>query len=483
MLPSSSRWALLLVLLTAAVVRGGVLWVMRDNLSEDRDAYREIAWNLAVHRTYGLDTGLERPRPTAYRPPLYPVLLTKLAEESREVTPDVWPIRVAVLHWLLGMGTVWLTWIVAGMLCRETPPRTAREWRPTLAALFVACDPILLYWSTYVMTETLAAFLAILALCTLARFHFDRRPLNAAFAGCVLGLAVLCRPTFLPWAGLCGIGMLFLQASGGRQPPDTSRIWQYVRRAGNLAALGLSAAIVVSAWGYRNYQQFGKPIITTTHGGYTLYLGNNEEFYAYVGQGAFNRPWLSEGFDSRWEGDKLLNRIAIDRAGRGPFKLLSTDFALPIDELSDDALAYNRARGCMRREPVRLVEACLFRLAQLWSPLPNKLTADESWQRAMLRYLTAGWYLGIYAAALAGVWRLGGKLLRSPWIWGVLLCLVFTGVHTFYWSNLRMRAPLMPFVAILAGVGAYSAVDLVRRKSPEQKQKGTEQPLREPSLV
>jgi hypothetical protein len=32
----------------------------------------------------------------------------------------------------------------------------------------------------------------------------------------------------------------------------------------------------------------------------------------------------------------------------------------------------------------------------------------------------------------------------------VLLCLVFTGVHTFYWSNLRMRAPLMAFVACVA---------------------------------
>ena len=76
----------------------------------------------------------------------------------------------------------------------------------------------------------------------------------------------------------------------------------------------------------------------------------------------------------------------------------------------------------------------------------------------MLRYATCAWYLAVYAAALAGVWRLRGKLLRSPWVWGVLLCLVFTLVHTFYWSNLRMRAPLMPFVAIVAAVGAQFVV-------------------------
>src|SRR6476646_8728107 len=80
---------------------------MRDNLNEDRDAYREIAENLATYRIYGLGKDGE-PRPTAYRPPLYPVLLAKLAGEGLEVTP----LRVALLHWLLGMGTVGLTWVV-----------------------------------------------------------------------------------------------------------------------------------------------------------------------------------------------------------------------------------------------------------------------------------------------------------------------------------------------------------------------------------
>ena len=52
---------------------------MRDNLNEDRDAYREIAENLATYRIYGLGRSNETPRPTAYRPPLYPVLLEAYA--------------------------------------------------------------------------------------------------------------------------------------------------------------------------------------------------------------------------------------------------------------------------------------------------------------------------------------------------------------------------------------------------------------------
>ena len=67
----------------------------------------------------------------------------------------------------------------------------------------------------------------------------------------------------------------------------------------------------------------------------------------------------------------------------------------------------------------------------------------------------AGWYCGVYLLAAVGIWRLRWKLIQPPWVWGVLLCLVFTGVHTFYWSNLRMRAPLMPFVALVAGAALW----------------------------
>ncbi|MCI0357129.1 MAG: hypothetical protein L0211_01420, partial [Planctomycetaceae bacterium] len=255
------------LLVFTVVVRGSVLWAMRGNLEQDPDAYREIAENILAHGVYGL--GKEgQPAPTAYRPPLYPIVLSNLpASDGKHVSL----VKVGVLHVLLGVATVWLTYLTARK-CSPTLPRKSpgnREygrsgeifmgrgdrpsWRlrvghelaqpgpsandpnqptprlfrflahtecgPTLAALLVACDPILLNQQTLVMTETLATFLAILVLWCLARVAGTLRVpsapngtrsvpttgwWNAGLVGGAIGLAALCRPTFLPWLGLVG---------------------------------------------------------------------------------------------------------------------------------------------------------------------------------------------------------------------------------------------------------------------------------------
>jgi hypothetical protein len=82
-----------------------------------------------------------------------------------------------------------------------------------------------------------------------------------------------------------------------------------------------------------------------------------------------------------------------------------------------------------------------------------------------MRYATAAWYSGVYLLAAFGVWRLRWKLLAPPWIWGLLLLFVFTAVHTFYWTNLRMRAPLMPFVALVAAAAVANRSKVQRPRS------------------
>ena len=113
------RVALAGLLLFTLVVRGGVMWAMRANLQDDPDAYREIAENVLTHGVYGMGKSAELPPPTAYRPPLYPILLSNLpAADGKHVSL----VKVAIVHVLLGMATVWLTYLTARRIRRSLTP-------------------------------------------------------------------------------------------------------------------------------------------------------------------------------------------------------------------------------------------------------------------------------------------------------------------------------------------------------------------------
>ena len=440
------------LLLFTAIVRGGVLWGMRGNLGQDPDAYREIAENILQHGVYGLGKNLTAPPPpTAYRPPLYPIVLSNLpTADGKQVA--MW--KVAVMHVLLGMGTVWLTYLAARKVgpsgpegpalpetstsptgSTRTAPLLSRlaptECGPTLAALLVACDPILLNQQTLVMTETLATFLAILSLYVLLRYTHRPDWWNAALVGGAIGLAALCRPTFLPWLGLVAVVMLI---SDFRFRISDWGKWAS-RVLPNVVVLVVAAAAIMSPWAIRNQQVFGKAILTTTHGGYTLWLGNNVSFYEWL-EDRDDLPWDVKSYERDREALSLDLNFRIEYLVN-----LDSKYKGLSQELVMDGLYRDTALRTMQGNSGSCTQACLYRITQLWSPLPHKLTADESTGRRWLRYGTAAWYVGVYLLAAIGVWRLRWRLLQQPWVWGVLLCFAFTSVHTLYWCNLRMRAP------------------------------------------
>jgi 4-amino-4-deoxy-L-arabinose transferase-like glycosyltransferase len=425
-LPRTSRVRTLVVLLTCTLaVRGSVLMAMSGNLAGDPDGYRNVAENLLLHGVYGHpDAPRDRaPAPSAYRPPLYPLVLTKVAQQDR-----VTPVAVGLLHLLLGVATVWLVWLLA-------------EWWQLgrwgiLAAILVACDPILLNQSTLVMTETLATFLSVVCLLCLTRLSRAPTPWHAGLAGSALALAMLCRPTFMVWLIAAAIAAPLLRCS-------------LSRRLANAGTLLLAAAIVLSPWAIRNYRQFRKPIVTTTHGGYTLWLGNNWTFYKFL--------------RSDHSGHSIEFLLQIQFLGQ-LWSHPKQQNLFEIDETLDDRIAYEMAFGAIHDQPGMFAYACAYRIGQLWNPLPHQLRANESLSRCLLRYATAVWYVTVFVLAVLGINSLRWQVLRTPWLWGVLLCLSFTAVHTVYWTNLRMRAPLMPVVCLLAAAGAAQVAARVRRR-------------------
>src|SRR6476646_5226806 len=81
----SLRWALSLVVGTL-LIRCVTVAAFFSNLRDDPDAYRHIASNLVSEGTFGTN----RPEqvhavPTAYRPPLYPLLLAAICADNTAI--------------------------------------------------------------------------------------------------------------------------------------------------------------------------------------------------------------------------------------------------------------------------------------------------------------------------------------------------------------------------------------------------------------
>lgn len=397
---------LLLVLVMAGLARGAVLCARFDQLKRDPDSYRAYARSLVEHGDF-----LRNGRPSAWRPPLYPLVLAACLAAPLETN-----LAIALVHWTLGLGTVAMT----GLLARRLElGRVA--W---LAALLVALDPILLYESTEIMTETLATFLAVTALYALAKAdsHDDRRWSLAA--GLLVGLAGLTRPTLLIWGAIVIAGLA-------------------VRASQRWRALAVAAGLVVSLapWTTRNLIELGRPVVATTHGGYTLLLGNNPFFYEFLRQ---RKPgaWDSSQFNHDWH--SRLMSAGID------------------SEVKEDAFAYKLARANIAGAPASFARACWNRARAFWQLAPRAVgeRAIGFWQRAAI----ATWYLAVYALAALGAIKIVSGRRGQLWLPAVGLALALFAAHLLYWCDMRMRAPAAPALALSAAAGASALVARARSR-------------------
>jgi 4-amino-4-deoxy-L-arabinose transferase-like glycosyltransferase len=419
------RWVLLVLLCLVLTVRGRAMLSMVSSLENDPDSYLQVAAYLYDDHTFGLwQSEFRLMMPTASRPPLYPLLLSPFEGVRQRLGSHIH--IYGLLHVVLGVATVLGVW------------RLGQLWGlgasgSLVAAGLMTLDPILINQSVQIMTETLAALLAVLALLAITRSARECSLRRALLCGALLGLCVLCRPTFLVW--LLGVAIVFPLACDGR------------RRLLRTAALAVAAAAVLAPWAIRNQIVFGWPVIITSHGGRTLLLANNPEFYEYLRAAPWGSTWDAKEFNREW-------KLQQD--------LIETPIGLAVDELEDDRRSYALAWQNIKREPAMFAYACLVRIGRLWAILPHPTSPDESASHRGLRYAVAIWYLGELVLAATGLWFLGRRLTRPPWLWGLLLLISFTAVHAFYWTDLRMRAPLESVVVLLAAQGV---VVLASRRS------------------
>lgn len=412
------RWPLAALLLLACGVRLAVLWTFGAGLQEDRDAYLAIARQLAERGEFASSPGV----PTAYRPPLYPLLLTPIW------SPDRAPAR-GLLHLALSLATLLLLWRIGGMLELPFGARLG-------AVVLCAFDPVMLRYLAFPMTETLSAFLTTLLIERMISWHDSPSRRTGLTAGIVFGLCVLCRPTFWVFGGLMCVWQAFRlgrQIVGGRSS-DGANV-----KAVSSGAAALGTMSVVLPWLVRNWLVLGTPILMTTHGGYTLLLGNNDAYYREV----VEQPW-----GTVWDGSH-----GPGQSGWVDALYAEMEAAGVRSEVDQDRWMNRRAWETIRSQPSSFLKACRLRFLSFWSVKPGGewVGSVPQW----LQLLIAGWYSSAwigFAFGLLSLARLSKHSNPQRDRWGpiVLLVLSLLLVHLFFWTDARMRAPVMPAIALIA---------------------------------
>jgi hypothetical protein len=423
---------LISLIVLGAILRAAALGVGSGHLAEDRDDYLAVAKQYVARGFWLRFEGI----PNSFRPPLYPLVLAAILKAGGGSA------ALGLLQLTLGMATVALTCHIGQKLGLGS--------LSAIAGGLVALDPLLIEYTTFPMTETLFTFLVVL-LVAVATPESDGRTgqaaesssvanqkgsqgisrwptaFRAAVVGAVFGACALCRPTIWPVAGLAALWLL------QRLHRTHGRLRELLLPG---AAAALAVAIVVSPWMLRNWKILGSPIVTTTHGGYTLLLGNNREFFHQVAA----RPLMAEWRDSQ-----------PDRFQRPWFRDLVAEMDRQLGpaagEIAQDRWMYRRAGQEIAAEPRLFLRACVLRFVEFWNvvPLPPSRSAVSSF---VIWGLCIGYSIEL-ALFVAGL----GTLFRrwdDRWMLPLLLILNFTLVHLFYWSNMRMRAPIVPLIALVA---------------------------------
>jgi 4-amino-4-deoxy-L-arabinose transferase-like glycosyltransferase len=253
-LTTHARTIALVAVGLSLLVSGGYALVLGGELRfYDEHVYVGMVHSMAT----GHGVSLDGVQPTAYRPPGYLFLLLPVYLVTGGSVLAMRLVGVLALA-----GSVWLAYLLGR---RAHSPATG-----ALAALVVACYPLLVFTATTLYPQVPALFL-LLSMIELAFRALPedgpatRRRLGAALlAGLVGGLLTLTVPTF----AVTAIGLVVYLA--WRQRSAAGRIaWRTV------AVFVVATALLPVLWCARNAVQLHAFVPVSTNDGVNLLLGNS----------------------------------------------------------------------------------------------------------------------------------------------------------------------------------------------------------------
>ncbi|GHF72079.1 4-amino-4-deoxy-L-arabinose transferase-like glycosyltransferase [Amycolatopsis bartoniae] len=385
-LDAHARHVALGAVVLSLVLAGGYAVLLGDTLRYlDERVYVQLAGSLA----HGLGYSADGVQATAYRPPGYPFLLT----------PVYWATGGSVLAMrfvgvLALAGSVWFGYRVGR--------RAASAPAGALAAVVLACYPLLAYTATALYPQVPGLFLLLVTIDRGFAAADDHRVGNVLAAGLCGGLLVITVPNFALSVVLVPLWM----------------VWRRRAARGVAAAILALVLAVPGAWCLRNAVSLHAFVPVSTNDGINLLLGNSEHTTAGSG---------TEVDISRYE--QAARDAHLDEVGINGF-------------FSDSAVDWITAH------PADAVVLYGKKLANTFSFSSDMATSGQGGGAADL-VLALTYYpvllLAVLRVALARRW----PLTRVETLLAVLVVLNFL-LQAVFFTRLRFRVPLDALTIVLA---------------------------------
>lgn len=349
--------------------------------------------------------------PTAFRVPLYPIVLAALTMGRRAF----WPVAIA--QSAMGAAVA----ICAALLARRMFCGAAGNTAATLSAAIVAIYPYYAIHDTAMQETCLFTLLTIASVLALGDAECRGRAKTGALAGLMLGLDVLTRATIAPFAALAPLWLL----------------WRGRGRAA--AGCGLLLAASVAPWILRNCAELGTPTLSTETG-IEFWAGNCGFLFRHYPQ----------------ESSDISKSEAMEALPPGDQKELA---AIGDNEVARDRWFFRKGVEYVRQHPGQtIVDGFRKNLAVFsWLPSPRRARTDN-----LVHAISFG---PVMLFGLWGMWR-----RRTRWREDSILYLLFATfmlVTATFWAHTSHRVYLDVYWMVF-GAGAVAEAALRKRGEPQE---------------
>ena len=378
----------------------------------------------------------------AYR---YSDLATRLLEQgqfTREyfLQPFFYPVFLSLVFFFTHSSVLW-TKIIQALLGSVTCAMTYLLGESVfnrkiglIAGCVTALYGPLIFFETDLLATGWAAFWSVALILLLLKAAKNENLSLFFILGCACTLSILTRPTFLPF---CAVVTVWL-------------IWRLFRQGTGLGRIAVRFGVLVAGFlvfatpiAFLSERHIGTLTILPTSGGINLYLGNHPDYAGNIG--------ARRGY--QW---KILLALPYKEAGIKGMK-------------EGDRFFCRKTQKFMKQEPGHFLRGLFFKAWQFnhAREIPNHLDIylfrEWSWMLKLLVWKIGGFGFPfgiILPFALIG---LGFRWRTVPFPVVVYLALYSLSIILVFVCA-RFRIPVIPLTVLLASVGFFEFLKLIRKK-------------------